>query len=375
MNNLIQLRQHIHQHPELSGEERNTANTIRDFVEGYQPSQTIALGKTGLAFVFDSKTKGSTTMIRAELDALPIAEKNPLQYQSTKKNTAHLCGHDGHMTIVAGLAKDLAEHPPKKGKVVLLFQPAEETGEGAKAILEDPHFKAIRPDYIFALHNIPGVDLGTVITKDNTFAAASKGMTVKLYGKTSHAAEPEKGISPTDAIAEIINEVNKIKKHPELHFEEKILLTVIHIELGEIAFGTSPGYAEIRITLRAFNPSDFDILTTQVETQIQKIAKANGLKADINYSEVFPATVNSETCNTLIKQSAIAVGHKIETIDEAFSWSEDFGYFTQNIEGGFFGLGSGINQPALHNTNFDFPDQLIEKGIQIFKGIIKQINY
>ncbi len=375
MNELISLRHHLHKNPELSGNENNTSDTIRKFVNKHAPSYMLNLGDTGLAFVFDSETPGETTMFRAELDALPITEQNNIEYESTHKGIAHLCGHDGHMTIVAGLAKELANNPPKKGKIVLLFQPAEETGEGAHAVIQDKKFNKIEPDYIFALHNIPGAALGNVLVKEDTFAAASKGMTIKLLGKTSHAAEPDKGISPTNAIADIIGEVNKIKSELLHIFSDKILLTIVNIQLGEIAFGTSPGYAEIRITLRAFNDPDLDSLTEMLETHIYKIAKTEQLNAEIIYSEVFPATTNSSICNDIIKNSAVAAGLKVEELKEPFNWSEDFGYFTQKIKGGFFGFGSGENQPALHNPNFDFPDELIEKGIKVFNEIIKQIHY
>ena len=375
MNELIDLRHHLHKNPELSGKEIKTSSTIQNFVNKYTPSYILNLGETGLAFVFDSETPGETTMIRAELDALPITEKNNIKYKSINKGIAHLCGHDGHMTIVAGLAKELSNNPPKIGKVVLLFQPAEETGEGAHAVIQDKKFRKITPDYIFALHNIPGAALGNILIKEDTFAAASKGMTIKLFGKTSHAGEPEKGISPTNAIADIITEANKIKSDLMHNFSGKILLTIVNIQLGEIAFGTSPGYAEIRITLRAFNDPDLDLLTQMLETQIYKIAKTEQLKAEISYSEVFPATTNSSICNNIIKKSSETAGLNVEELKEPFSWSEDFGYFTQKIKGGFFGFGSGENQPALHNPNFDFPDELIEKGIKVFNGIIKQINY
>ncbi len=375
MNELISLRHHLHKNPELSGKENNTSSTIQNFVNKYTPSYMLNLGETGLAFVFDSETPGETTMIRAELDALPITEESNIKHKSINKDIAHLCGHDGHMTIVAGLAKELSNNPPKKGKVVLLFQPAEETGEGAHAVIQDKKFRKIAPDYIFALHNIPGAALGNILIKEDTFAAASKGMTIKLFGKTSHAGEPEKGLSPTNALADIIGEVNKIKSDLMHNFSGTVLLTIVNVQLGEIAFGTSPGYAEIRITLRAFNDPDLDLLTKMLETQIYKIAKTEQLKAEITYSEVFPATTNSTICNDIIKKSSSAAGLKVEELKEPFSWSEDFGYFTQTIKGGFFGLGSGENQPALHNPNFDFPDKLIEKGIEVFNGIIKQINY
>jgi len=375
MKELIELRQHLHKYPELSGNEFATSRYLQKFINKFLPSYIVKLGETGFAFIYDSQVPGKTTMIRAELDALPINEDNNIAHISLNKGVAHLCGHDGHMTIVAGLAKHLSENPPKKGKVVLLFQPAEETGEGANKIIHDNKFKKIAPDYIFALHNIPGVELGKVLFKEGTFASASKGMTIKLFGKTSHAAEPEKGINPTDAIAAIIQKTNSIKTDLTAHFKQKILLTIINIRLGDIAFGTSPGYAEVRITLRAFNNQDLHSLTQMLEIHINELATSEKLKAQISYSEEFPATQNSQFCNSLIIKAAHNEGLEFEELTSPFNWSEDFGYYTQNIAGGFFGLGSGLNQPVLHNPGYDFPDALIEKGIGLFKGIIKNINY
>ena len=131
MDRLKELRQYLHKHPELSSMEFKTSELIEQFVTKHKPSDAVKLGETGLAFVYDSKNPGKTTMIRADIDALPIQEENTVEYKSVVPGVAHLCGHDGHMTIVAGLAEELSKNPPKKGKVVLLFQPAEETGEGA----------------------------------------------------------------------------------------------------------------------------------------------------------------------------------------------------------------------------------------------------
>ena len=373
MEDLINIRKYFHQHPELSGKEYNTINKIESLVKNYKPTSILNLANTGKAFVFDSKILGKTTIIRADIDALPIQENNALPHKSKNKGVSHLCGHDGHTTIVIGLAQYLKKFPPAKGKVVLLFQPAEETGNGAHQVIQDKNFKKIEPDYVFGLHNIPSEKLHTIICKENTFASASKGMTIKLIGKTSHAAEPEKGISPTLAVSELIKELELIKLNQS--FKQKILLTIVHIQLGEIAFGTSPGYAEIRVTLRAYLNEDLDQLTFTCQNCIKQIASTYNLKHNIEYSEIFPATTNHKDCTTYIKNATKNNNLIYKPIDQPYKWSEDFGYYTNLYKGGFFGLGAGINQPALHNAHYDFPDSLLESGINMFKEIIKQIHY
>jgi len=312
-------------------------------------------------------------MFRAELDALPIAEQSNLSYSSVNDGVAHSCGHDGHMAIIAGLAQKIAARRPEKGRVVFLFQPAEEVEQGALDVINHPDFSKIKPDYIFALHNIPGVEKHKILVKEGSFSAASKGLTIKLIGRTSHAAEPENGINPADAISKIIKELHLLRsnKNP---FKDLALLTIIHVQLGEIAFGTSPGYAEIRVTLRAFENKDMELLTAKTEQIIDEIASEENLKYELEYSEVFPATVNDKECVELLLESARENQLSIHEIEKPFKWSEDFGYYAEKYKAGFFGVGAGINQPALHNPDYNFPDEIIETGINIFFTIYMKVN-
>lgn len=372
LKEIIKLRQLLHQNPELSNQEFETTNMISDFITKLNPNEVIKLSKTGKAFVFNGVEDGPTVIFRSELDALPINEKTKLTYTSLNKHVAHSCGHDGHMAIISGLASKIAQNPPQKGKAVVLFQPAEEMEQGAKDIIEDPAFQKIKPDFIFALHNIPGVEKHTILIKKGNFAAASKGMTIKLIGKTSHAAEPEMGLNPAMAISKIIQKLDKLKTNKAL-FKDLVLLTIIHIRLGEIAFGTSPGDAEIMITLRSFENEDMELLTEQTEHIIRNIAKDEQLEIEITYNEIFPATVNNDYCVDSIEQAAIENNFKIEYLEDPYRWSEDFGYYTEKYKGGFLGLGSGKNQPALHNADYDFPDDIIKTGINLFYSIYKNI--
>ncbi len=371
---IIALRHELHQNPEISNREYETSKRIAGFISALSPDKVIDLGRTGKAFIFESNEPGKTLMFRAELDALPIQENSAVDYSSKNSGTAHSCGHDGHMAILAGLALRISQNRPAKGSVILLFQPAEEVEQGARDVVENPEFQKLNPDYIFALHNIPGIKKNKILLRNGSFAAASKGMTIKLYGKTSHAAEPENGVSPAMAVSRIIQEIHDLENNKTL-FNDMALLTIIHIKLGEISFGTSPGYAEIMITLRAFEDSDMKTITHNAESIIKRITKEENLKTEISYGEIFPATVNEPGCVELIRDSAIANNTEIEYMENPFKWSEDFSYFTQKYTCGYFGLGSGVNQPQLHNPDYNFPDEIIETGINVMFRIFKKINF
>ncbi|WP_461640246.1 amidohydrolase [Labilibaculum euxinus] len=367
---IIALRRELHKYPEVSNGEYQTTDRIVNFINEYKPDEVIRLGDKGVLFVFQGAEQGKTVMFRCELDALPIQEISGLEYASVNKGISHVCGHDGHMAIVAGLAQKISNDRPVKGKVILLFQPAEEVEQGACDVLENVNFKNNEPDYLFALHNIPGLKKHKIVLKKGSFASGSKGMIVKLTGKTSHAAEPQDGISPAGAISQIISKLHRLRADKSL-FSDFILLTIIHIQLGEISFGTSPGYAEMRITLRAFENEDLRLLTSLCEKIVKEIASSEKLDCEISYAEVFPATMNDDRCVDIVEQAAKQNDLNVVHIKTPYKWSEDFGYYTEKFNACYFGLGSGTEQPQLHNPDFNFPDDIIETGVNLFYSIYK----
>ena len=369
---LIKLRRELHRIPELAFNEANTSTRIIEFAKEYNPSQIITnIGGNGLAIIFSGEEDGKTVLIRCELDALPIAEENTFAHQSKNKNVAHKCGHDGHMAIVSGLIPKLSKNKLSKGKVVLLFQPAEETGEGASKVLSDRKFVEIKPDYVFALHNLPGFNANEIVIKENEFAAASCGLIIKLKGKTSHAAEPENGITPSLAIAELIQSLTGLPNNENL--SDFSLVTIIHSVIGERAFGTTPGYAELMATLRAYKNDNIKILKELTKKLVETAAKNHKLNFELEWVEEFPSTVNDETCIRIIEKCADENNFPIIKIDNPFRWSEDFGHFTNSYNGAMFGLGAGKDHPQLHNPDYDFPDEIIITGIKMFYSIIKKI--
>ncbi len=370
---LVALRQHLHQHPQISGEEAKTVNRIKEFLEAYNPDRIVhKLGGHGLLAEFKGIEEGPTVMFRCELDALPIQEKNPIDYQSVYSEKAHLCGHDGHMAMVAGLASYLEAKRPKKGRVILLFQPSEENGQGADRIIQNKKFKEFAPDYIFAIHNLPGYPMHKVILSDQNFASASRGLAIKLIGKSSHAAEPEMGINPGMGLSKILIQIDALSKNKSL-FKDFVLITPVHTKLGNRAYGTSPGEAEMHFTLRSYLNSDMKILIQKAEAIINEIASQENLKTEISYEEIFPATKNDPGCTQIVENACTKAGLKSVFLDQPFRWSEDFGHFTSKFHGALFGLGSGTDQPALHNPDFDFPDELIPSGMALYKSIYENI--
>lgn len=373
LQKIIELRHELHRNPELSDNEFITAERIANFLHQYQPDELIrGIGGSGLACIFKGKHDGPSVLFRCDMDALPIHEENVLEYKSVKKNVSHKCGHDGHMAILAGLADVFAKNKPSKGQVVLLFQPSEENGQGAFNVINDKKFKKIKVDYCFALHNLPGFPKGEILLKKDVFASASKGMIIQLHGKTSHAGEPENGISPAMAMADILKQLNDLPKKED-SFSGFVLLTLIYARLGEVAFGTSPGYAEIMATLRTHNNEDMQKLSTYAEKIAKDNAIVNNLKWEVLYTEEFPATINNNEMVDLIVEATKVLSIKYKYLEKPFPWSEDFAHFTQQFPGALFGLGSGLKQPQLHNANYDFPDDIIENGVKLFYEIYKQI--
>lgn len=366
------LRHELHRHPELSGEEKGTAERIAAFLKEHAaPDHLIeGLGGHGLLAVYEGKAEGESLLFRCELDALPIQEKGGHDHLSENKGVSHKCGHDGHMAIIAGLGMAMARQCPERGKVLLLFQPAEETGEGAARVLGDPKFQDFRPDKVYAIHNLPGFPEGRIVTKPETFASASKGKEVFLYGRTAHAGEPQNGISPALAMADIVKKYFFLPQQES--FEDFVLVTVIHARLGSIAFGTSPGEAEVRATLRSYREDDMAFLDEKAEEIAVKEARENELAVSFDEKEVFPASWNDPKIIEQVERTAKELGLDQERIREPFKWSEDFGHFLQRWPGALFGLGSGSEQPDLHNDDYDFPDAIVEPAVRLFDALARK---
>ena len=371
-NEIVQLRKELHQHPEISGEEFATKERIIQFFNTLQPDDTIHLGKTGVAFVFNGASSGKTVMLRCELDALPIQEKNTIEHLSKTNGKAHLCGHDGHMSILAAVGKYLSKNRPEKGRIVLLYQPAEENGEGAKEVLADANFKKIIPDFAVSLHNVPGYPKGQIVYKYNNVTPSVTSIILHFTGKTSHAAEPHKGFNPSLAIAAITQYAVGLQRNME-DDEQYSVVTPVFTHIGSKAYGTSAGLGETHFTIRTLNNECTKHLAHQIIEKATNLAQQHQLELNVAFTESFEANENNEEIVNTIKQVAEEQGFSTIEKKSPFPWGEDFGLFTTTYKGAMFGLGSGEDTPRLHNPDYDFPDEIAPIGTAMFINIAKKL--
>ena len=359
MQDVIEIRRQLHAHPGVSGDEgfahdmivgelrELRADAIHEHVGGY-----------GVVAYWRS-TMGETKTIafRADTDALP---------------SGHRCGHDGHTAILLDFAH-IVSSSARRYNIVLVFQPEEETGKGAKKIVASGLLERYHVDAVFGLHNLPGYAKGTVVLNKNTFAAASCGVIYRLIGRSTHASTPEMGLNPGLAIAEIITEMNRLNVNTKNDLRQT---TLICCRIGEEAFGTSAGRGEVMFTLRTLTNEGMDDLMRQVDGIVLDAAGKGGFELEKQLREPFRATENTpgmvEQLETILS-SADDSGISSVVYAPTFRWSEDFAEYLRVCGGAFFGLGSGETQPELHHPEYNFPDDIIGIGSKCFELIMNNI--
>jgi len=373
---LTEFRRALHRRPEVSGEEVETAKAIVAAVKLMRPTGILTgLGGHGVAAIFDSGKDGPTVLFRAELDALPIEERNDvIAWPSETRGKSHVCGHDGHMTMLLALGRMISRQPVAQGRVILMFQPAEEDGSGAKAVVADPAFAEIKPDWAFAIHNEPGSPFGFVSTRVGLMNCASLGLKVRLSGKTAHAADPQDGVSPALAVAKLIPALDNLG-HGEggPRNDAFRLVTITHAKIGEPTFGIAPGEAEVFATLRAAGDAGVESLETAARNLATSVADEYGLGVAFEVHDHFAASVNDADAYDIATKAMEAIGVPYGQESVPMRASEDFGVFGWGAKAAMLCLGPGEDHAALHNPDYDFPDDLIPIGSAIFERIARDL--
>lgn len=363
---LVAWRRRLHRRPEISGEEEETARAVVEFLEPTRPDRVLTgMGGHGVAVVYEGAEPGPTVLFRSELDALPIEELSGIEHRSEVAGKGHMCGHDGHTTILAALGRQFARRRPARGRVVLMFQPAEETGDGAAGVTADPRYEDIKPDFAFSLHNLPGTRLGHVRLKEGVVNCASRGMRIVLEGKTAHSSMPETGVSPMNAVSRLMPALTALTAG---HFtsDDFAMVTVSHASMGEPTFGVAPGRAEIRATLRTRLDERMAALCEAAEGLVRDAAEKDGLRHSVDYHEIFVASMNAPDAVAHLRAALDAEGVSHDEEELPMRASEDFGRFGHGASSAMFFLGSGEDHPQLHNPDYDFPDDLIPIGYRVF---------
>lgn len=396
MKILESLRHKLFKYAELSGNEKETNKIINRFLEKTNPDIHLQnVGGYGIIAIYKGVEDGRNIMLRADIDGLNIplmstdngqqatdvfelsavstkCQSSNLNVQSSKLNAqySHRCGHDGHAAILCGLAMRLGKKRPAKGNVILLFQPAEETGEGAKAVINDPQFRDLKIDTAFALHNLPSYAKHQIVVKKDCFASASLGLKMIFDGKTSHASQPEKGNNPQIVVTTLLDAFQR--KYENLKKDKHhTILTITRVVIGEETFGVTPGHAEIWMTLRSQDDKALQNLTESTIGLCEYISKEYRLSFRHSIHEDFAATMNSGDNTEIVRQAARNLKLSVNEIKEPFPWSEDFGRFGNICPICLFGLGCGLEHEPLHSPRYEFEDEIIDTGIDVFEKIIE----
>ena len=348
------IRHELHANPGISGDEHFAHDLIVRELASCHPDKVYThVGGFGVIAVWGNELSQPTTAIRGDIDALP---------------SGHRCGHDGHTAILLRTAQLVSQtkRNPKRN-TILIFQPEEETGTGAQKILDSGILQQYNIQRVFGYHNLPGFPIGTVVLNRHTFAAASTGIIYHLKGRSTHASTPEKGINPGMATAEIIQSFNKLNNTNENDLDHFRQSTLICVHLGEEAFGTSAGEAELMFTLRAFTNTAMQQLLAEANNIVADIASQNKLDATHTLRDPFPAT---ENCSDVVETIEERCNCRYRHILTPFRWSEDFAHYLQVFPGAMFGIGSGEKQPELHHPDYNFPDTLIEPAARILINLL-----
>jgi len=276
------------------------------------------------------------------------------------------------MAVLLGVARALGRQRPARGRVITLFQPAEEDGSGARQVIADPRFAGLAPDYAFALHNMPGVTLGEAVLDTGVMNCASRGLKITLAGRTAHASQPDTGVSPAGALASLMQGFAALEAGATQADPAFARATVTHARLGAPSFGVAPGQAELWVTLRTQQDAGMKALFAKAETLIAREAKGAGLSVDTTVHDRFRHCENDAEAVEIVKAALVAEGIAFGAQDLPMRASEDFGCFGDHAKSAMLLLGAGVDAPALHTPDYDFPDALIETGVRLFLRLVHQ---
>ncbi len=368
MPELVAIRHHLHQHPELGLSEYGTSDYLAEMLTTLGYEVTRGLSKTGLVATLRNGTSNRSVGIRSDIDALPILEETGAAHASKTEGLMHACGHDGHMTMLLGAARLLAERRNFDGTIHLIFQPAEENFGGARLMIEDGLFERFPCDAVFALHNDPSLAFGEVYLRDGPIMAAVDECRIVVNGRGGHGAEPQETADPIIAGASIIMALQTVVSR-NLHPLDPAVVTVGAFHAGQ-ASNVIPERAEMLLTIRSFDPTVRDLLEERIRAVAEGQAASYGMSVTIEYERGYEPTVNHAAETEFARQVARRVvgAEKVHDVQRPMMGSEDFGYMLAETPGSYFFLGTKRTErdPPLHHPRFDFNDDVLPIGAALW---------
>ena len=380
---LTALRRDLHAHPELGFEERYTAQRVAQALQlcGVDEVHT-GIGKTGVVGIIrgHGHSTDPTAMVglRADMDALPMTEHNDFAWKSQQGGLMHACGHDGHTAMLVGAARYLAETRRFAGTAVLIFQPGEEGYAGARAMIEDGLFERFPVQTVYAMHNWPQLPAGMIGLRPGPMMAAADRITIEITGKGGHGAHAYQTIDSVLVAAHIITAVQSIVSR-NVKALDSAVISICAVQAGDAsAMSVIPGSATLVGTVRSFNPKVQDLVEKRLSEMCTAIAQGFGATATVRYERMYPATVNSEREAQFaadVGQSLVGADKLVRDLEPSMG-AEDFSFMLQAKPGAYLRLGqsagTGATSCALHNSRYDFNDEVLPLGSAMHASLVEQ---
>ena len=371
---MCEWRHDIHRHPELGFEEHRTAEKVATLLEEWGIETHRNVGGTGVVGVIKRGNSDRMIGLRADMDALAIHEQNTFDHCSQQPGKMHACGHDGHTTMLLGAARHLAEKGDFDGTVVLIFQPAEEHGKGAKAMIADGLFERFPVQDVYAIHNFPSVPLNNFIVKSGPVMASEDNFEIVIEGVGHHAAMPHRGVDPIVVASQIVLALQTIVSRRINPSENAVISVTEFITDGTV--NVVPNKVTLKGDTRSFLPEVKDAIAKNMQMMAESICAANGISCQFSYVTVFDSTINSSA--EADKAAAVArrlVGNdQVSTVFEPPMTSEDFAFMLQAKPGCYVLLGNDGEGPGgcgLHNPNYDFNDGILTTGADFWVELVQ----
>jgi hippurate hydrolase len=372
---LREIRRDLHAHPELAFQESRTASRVVEYLKKWGIETHTGLAKTGVVGVIRNGKSSRGVGLRADMDCLPMHEASSFAHKSKHEGRMHACGHDGHTTMLLGAARYLAETRNFDGTAYLIFQPAEEGGGGGQVMVEEGLFDRFPANEVYALHNWPIMEPGTIAVRAGPMMAATDEIQITVRGKGGHAAVPQLTVDPVVAAAQVISALQTIASR-NVNPLDAVVVSICSMQTSQVgAFNVIPEAVNLIGTVRSFRAETRELAERRVREICTKTAEALGATAEVKYARGYPATVNSA------KEAAFAarVGERIfgkanvVTDAEPTMGGEDFSYMLQARPGAYVWLGQGGGPGGcfLHNPNFDFNDEVIPLGAGYLAALVE----
>jgi amidohydrolase len=375
---LTAFRRDLHAHPELGFEEVYTAARVQEALRLCGVDEVHAnIGKTGVVGVIRGRasTRGRMIGLRADMDALTMSEANDFPWKSTRGGMMHGCGHDGHVAMLVGAARYLAETRNFDGTAVLIFQPGEEGFAGAKAMIEDGLFQRFPVESVYAMHNWPGLKPGCFGIRHQAMMAAADRITIEITGKGGHGAHPYLAVDPVLVAAHIITAVQSIVSRNVKAYDGAVI-SLCAMQAGDLhAMSVIPGKATLVGTVRTFKPEVQDLVERRLNELCSAVALGFGATATVHYERIYPATINSARETEFaadVAESLVGPENVVRDMEPSMG-AEDFSFMLQVKPGAYMRIGQGGEGSCmLHMTRYDFNDDILPLGSALHASLVEQ---